>query len=147
MAAITANNIVISVQISDFFQDGVPSYTFLPEESINCLVRSYSRSSKLASLDLASITDTEDKLFFTRASGTVELEIYVDSTFGLAFPTYLYHYIKVKATIPYNGSTVVWMDEGVISDVSMSQDLDGILTESVTITLGTYGVDAYGGIV
>jgi len=146
MAAITANNIVVSIEISDAFQDGSPTYTFYGEQNINCFVRSYERQSKLASIDLASIADTEEKAFFTRASGTVQLEIYVDTAIGIAFQTYLYHYIKVSATIPYSGGTSTWVDEGVISEVSLSQDLDGILTERVTVTLGTYGVDGYGGI-
>lgn len=147
MSAITANNIVISVQISDFTQDGVPTYEFLPNQSINCLARSYKRQVKLGSLDLASIADIEEKAYFTRKSGTVEIDVYVDNTTGLAFQEQLYRYCKVTATIPYFGTETYWMDEGVISEVSLSQDLDGILSETVTITLGTYGVDAFGGFI
>lgn len=147
MSAITANNIVISVQISDMVQDGNPTYESLPEQSINCLARSYNRQVKLASLDLASIADTDEKAFFTRQSGTIEIDIYVDNTTGLAFQEQLYKYCKVTATIPYLGTPTNWVDEGVISEVSLSQDLDGILSETVTITLGTYGVSGFGGFV
>lgn len=147
MSAITANNIVISIQISDSVQDGNPTYEILPEQSINCLARSYKRQVKLASLDLASIADTDEKAFFTRQSGTIEIDIYVDNTTGLAFQEQLYRYCKVTATIPYLGTETYWQDEGVISEVSLSQDLDGILSETVTITLGTYGVAGFGGFI
>jgi hypothetical protein len=147
MAAITANNIVISVEISDFPQDGNPTYAMTSIGNMNCLVRSYSRQSKLSSLDLSSIADINDRLYFTRASGTVELEIYVDPTSvldwqsdALVFHSKLGFYCKVQAEIPYIiAGPTVWVDEGVISDVSLSMDLDGILIEKVTITLGTYG--------
>lgn len=145
MAAITSNNVVVEVIISDQQQDGNPTYTPINATTINCLVRSYKRQSKLTSLDLASIADTDEKAYFTRASGTVELELYVDHTTGLAFQIWLYYYIKVSATFKVNGLDVTWIDEGVISDVSLSQDLDGIFTESITVTLGTYGVNGYGG--
>lgn len=128
-------------------QDGNPTYESLPEQSINCLARSYNRQVKLASLDLASIADTDEKAFFTRQSGTIEIDIYVDNTTGLAFQEQLYKYCKVTATIPYLGTPTNWVDEGVISEVSLSQDLDGILSETVTITLGTYGVSGFGGFV
>jgi len=148
MAAITANNIVISVEVSDSVQDGNPAYTFSAMENMNCLVRSYTRQSKLSSIDLSAIADNNDKLYFTRANGTVELEIYVDTTSvldwqpdALVFHSKLNYYCKVQAEIPYViGGSTIWVDEGVISEVSLSMDLDGILTEKVTITLGTYGV-------
>jgi len=148
MAAITANNIVISVEVSDAVQDGNPAYTFSAMENMNCLVRSYTRQSKLSSIDLSAIADNNDKLYFTRANGTVELEIYVDTTSvldwqpdALVFHSKLNYYCKVQAEIPYViGGSTIWVDEGVISEVSLSMDLDGILTEKVTITLGTYGV-------
>jgi len=148
MAAITANNIVVSIEISDTTQDGNPTYAFFTMDNISCLVRSYSRQGKLASIDLASIADTSDKLYFTRGSGTVELEVYIDTTSitsfqdnALLFHPYLNHYCKVQAEMPWilYGSTSV-IDEGVISEVSLSMDLDGILIEKVTITIGTYGV-------
>lgn len=147
MSAITANNIVISIQLSDGYQDGLPTYVSIPNQSINCLARSYKRQVKLASLDLACIADIEEKLYFTRQSGTVEIDIYVDNTTGLAFQEQLYRYCKVTATIPYLGTETNWQDEGVISEVSLSQDLDGILTETVTIALGTYGVAGFGGFI
>lgn len=147
MSAITANNIVITIQISDFYQDGVPSYEYLPAQSINCLARSYKRQVKLGSFDLSSIADIEEKTFFARQSGTVEIDVYVDNTAGLAFQEQLYRYCKVTATIPYLGTETYWQDEGVISEVSLSQDLDGILSETVTITLGTYGVNGFGGFI
>lgn len=128
-------------------QDGNPTYESLPQQSINCLARSYNRQVKLASLDLASLADTDEKAFFTRQSGTIEIDIYVDNTTGLAFQEQLYKYCKVTATIPYLGTPTNWVDEGVISEVSLSQDLDGILSETVTITLGTYGVSGFGGFV
>lgn len=149
MAAITANNIVVSVEISDAVQDGNPTYTFYTMDNVSCLVRSYSRQSKLSSIDLSSIADVNDKLYFTRANGTVELEVYVDTTSvtswqsdALLFHSYLQYYCKVQAEMPHvlGGVTTV-IDEGVISEVSLSMDLDGILIEKVTITLGTYGVN------
>ena len=148
MAAITANNIVVSVEVSDAVQDGNPTYAFYTMDNVSCLVRSYSRQSKLSSIDLSSIADVNDKLYFTRANGTVELEVYVDTTSvtswqpdALLFHSYLNFYCKVQAQIPHvlsGGTTLI--DEGVISEVSLSMDLDGILIEKVTITLGTYGV-------
>lgn len=148
MAAITANNIVVSVEVSDSVQDGNPTYTFNTMDNVSCLVRSYSRQSKLSSIDLSSIADVNDKLYFTRANGTVELEVYVDTTSvtswqpdALLFHSYLNYYCKVQAEIPYViGGVTTLIDEGVISEVSLSMDLDGILIEKVTITLGTYGV-------
>lgn len=148
MAAITANNIVVSVEISNGAQDGNPLYTFHTMDNLSCLVRSYSRQSKLSSIDLASIADINDKLYFTRANGTVELEVYVDTTSvtsfqpdALLFHSYLQYYCKVQAEMPHVlGGVTTLIDEGVISEVSLSIDLDGILIEKVTITLGTYGV-------
>lgn len=144
MRSITSHNVVVEIQTSDSPQGDAPTYTN-PAVDMSCLARKYSRSVSAKTLELGGITSISDELFITRYTGKVDLEIYVPTTGGLQFQNSIGYYCKVAATLVDSGAPITWVDEGIITEVSMSTDLDGILTETLTIQMGAYGASSFGG--
>ena len=141
MPAIKARDIVIEIATSALSQqesDGVPSYD--ADVTYTCLCTSYSREDSYSSEDLAAIGDIYTQKYVTRRESKLELEFITDSQTGTEFQARSGFYVKVTATLPFGTGTQTIVDEGVVVNSSMSVDLDGIVTEKISVQLGAYGV-------
>lgn len=140
-----ANNITILYKIGNDAQAGaaISTSTDNPVLEGHCLARSWSRSVEIGTTDGGAFCDTEMKMVPTRVSGTVEMELIVPAASSTIFYGQEGRYCRVTTDIGYTTLS----DVGVVTSTSISSDLDGIITESVTITLGISGVTAMSAIV
>jgi hypothetical protein len=80
------------------------------------------------------------KMVVTRKSGSIEMELIIPAAASTLFFGTEGYYCKVTADL----GTQVYTDFGIVTSTSISADLDGVITESVTITLGVSGVASFG---
>jgi hypothetical protein len=97
----------------------------------------------MGTVEGGAFCDTEMKMVPTRKSGTVEMELILPAASNAVFYGQEGKYCRVTTDL---GNQTI-SDVGVISSTSTSADLDGIITESVTITLGISGVAAMSAVV
>jgi len=141
MPAIKARDITIEIATSGQSQqesDGVPSYD--TDVTYTCLCTSYSREDSYSTEDLAAIGDIYTQKYVTRRESKLDLEFITDSQTGTEFQARSGFYVKVTATLPFGTGIQTIVDEGVVVNSSMSVDLDGIVTEKISVQLGAYGV-------
>jgi hypothetical protein len=138
-----ANNISIVYKIGADAQAGTAIGTSAdsPATQLNCLARSYTRSTEIGTVEAGAFCDTEMKMATTRKSGTIEMEVLVPTTGSYPiFQGSIGYYVSVQAVI--NSSTTI-LDFGLITAASVGSEVDGIVTENVTITLGVSGIDSF----
>lgn len=137
-----ANNIAVGVTISATSAQSATAPSDLGSTAVDrtCLARSYSRSVEIGTTDGGAFCDTEMKMVPTRKSGTVEMELIIPAAASTLFFGTEGYYCKVTADL----GTQVYTDFGIVTSTSISADLDGVITESVTITLGVSGVASFG---
>ena len=138
-----ANNISIVYKIGADAQAGTPIGTSAntPILQLNCLARSYTRSTEIGTVEAGAFCDTEMKMATTRKSGSIEMEVLVPTTGTYPiFQGSIGYYVSIQAVI--NSSTTM-LEFGLITAASVSGEVDGIVTESVTITLGVSGVESF----
>lgn len=137
-----ANNIAVGVTISATSAQSTTAPSDLGSTAVDrtCLARSYSRSVEIGTTDGGAFCDTEMKMVPTRKSGTVEMELIIPAAASTLFFGTEGYYCKVTADL----GTQVYTDFGIVTSTSISADLDGVITESVTITLGVSGVASFG---
>ena len=136
-----ANNIAVGVTISATSAQSVTAPSDLGASAVDrtCLARSYSRSVEIGTTDGGAFCDTEMKMLVTRKSGTVEMELIIPAAASTLFFGSEGYYCKVFADL----GTQTYTDFGIITSSSISADLDGVITESVTITLGVSGIASF----
>ena len=136
-----ANNIAVGVTISTTSAQSATAPSDLGSTAVDrtCLARSYSRSVEIGTTDGGAFCDTEMKMVPTRKSGTVEMELIIPAATSTLFFGTEGYYCKVTADL----GTQVYTDFGIVTSSSISADLDGVITESVTITLGVSGVASF----
>lgn len=141
MSTIKARDIVVELEFSSLSQvesDAIPSYEAIQDSS--CYCRSYSREDNYETYDLKAISDIYTKKYTTTRTAKVELEVVANTVYATGFQDKAGFYVRVTATLPMGATDQVIVDEGVVVSTSMSVDLDGILTEKLSIELGAYGV-------
>lgn len=141
MSTIKARDIVVELEFSGISQvesDALPSYEEISDYS--CYCRSYSRDDSYETYDLKAISDVYTKKYVTTRTAKVELEVVANTVYATSFQDKAGYYVRVTATLPMGATDQVIVDEGVVVSTSMSVDLDGILTEKLSIELGAYGV-------
>jgi len=113
-------------------------------------VKMFLRSAKLnitwATADVAAIGDATQKMQKVKSSGTLEIEVVTNGVTGTAPQTMPIFQGKdgfyVDVTIA-PGTLTSKVYSGVIYNYSFSVSSGEAVTENVTITLGTNGIDAY----
>lgn len=141
MATIKARDIVVELEFSGVSQvesDAIPSYEAIADYS--CYCRSYSREDNYETYDLKSISDIYTKKYVTTRTAKLEIEVVANTVYATTLQNKSGYYVRVTATLPKGATDQVIVDEGVVVSTSMSVDLDGILTEKLSIELGAYGV-------
>jgi hypothetical protein len=141
MSTIKARDIVIELEFSGVSQvesDAVPSYEEIADYS--CYCRSYSREESYETYELKAIADVYTKKYVTTKTAKVEIEVVANTVYATTFQNKSGYFVRVTATLPMGATDQVIVDEGVVVSTSMSVDLDGILTEKLSIELGAYGV-------
>lgn len=149
MAKLIFNDCSVQVEIGQTQDQLTPSYivTGYTSTVTTCNAKSISIEERIDFVDLAGLCDTEQKNFITRTSGTISMEIYVNPATvanggmnGYTFMNRLGKYCRI--TFDPNGRTGVTPDissiqrVGVIESVTTGAEIDGSITENVTIRLG-----------
>lgn len=118
-------------------QDGSPS-AYSTAENQQALLKSWSCKVNYSTVNLAALADTEEQLQVIRASGSVDIEAFVDATNGPQFYDNKGQYAKFIIT-PKSGITALTFT-GVVTAYEYSGSNTSEQTEKMTITIGTNGV-------
>ena len=141
MPTIKSRDVVIGLEFSGLSQtesDAIPSYE--ASSAASCYCRSYSREESYDTEDLKAIADVYTQVYTTVRHAKLTLELVANTVYATQFQNKVGYFVRVTATLPKGASTQIIVDEGVVLNTSMSVDLDGIMTEKLTIELGVYGV-------
>jgi hypothetical protein len=143
----TAQNISVGIFLGGNSQGsgltpGAPSSAVGTVVERRCLARSYSRSLEIGTVEAGAFCDVETKVSPTRKSGTIEMELLLPTGTAALFLDKEGFYIKVTAAI---GPTT-YTDFGLITSTGISAEVDGYISETLTIVLGVNGITSFGGV-
>lgn len=133
-SALIGENCVVTIAFGGF-QDGTPS-AFTPD-TYTCIARSVRFSTTVNTTDVSALCDSQTKAQVTKASGTLEIELLVDSVVGPLFYAKDGYYVQVVVT---PGTLAARTFIGVVTSTGLSIANEEAVTESATITLGANGV-------
>jgi hypothetical protein len=133
-SALIGENCVVTIAFGGF-QDGTPS-AFTPD-TYTCIARSVRFSTTVNTTDVSALCDSQTKAQVTKASGTLEIELLVDSVVGPLFYAKDGFYVQVVVT---PGTLAARTFIGIVTSTGLSIANEEAVTESATITLGANGV-------
>lgn len=133
-SALIGENCVVTIAFGGF-QDGSPS-TFTPD-TYTCIARSVRFSTTVNTTDVSALCDAQMKAQVTKASGSVEIELLVDSVVGPLFYAKDGYYCQIVVT---PGSLTAKTFVGVVTATGLNVANEEAVTESATVTLGANGV-------
>jgi hypothetical protein len=133
-SALIGENCVVTIAFGGF-QDGTPS-AFTPD-TYTCIARSVRFSTTVNTTDVSALCDSQTKAQVTKASGTLEIELLVDSVVGPLFYAKDGYYVQVVVT---PGTLAARTFIGIVTSTGLSIANEEAVTESATITLGANGV-------
>lgn len=133
-SALIGENCVVTIAFGGF-QDGSPS-TFTPD-TYTCIARSVRFSTTVNTTDVSALCDAQMKAQVTKASGSVEIELLVDSVVGRLFYAKDGYYCQIVVT---PGSLTAKTFVGVVTATGLNVANEEAVTESATVTLGANGV-------
>ena len=135
-SAIIGENCTVTITFGGL-QDGTPA-TFTAE-TYTCIARSARATTSTATVDVSALCDTVSKVQATKSSGTLELELLVDSAVGPICSLKEGYYVQVVLTL--NGLTsAIKTYIGVVTGWGVNVANGEAVTETMTITLGANGV-------
>lgn len=143
----TAQNISVGIFIGGDSQGsgttpGNPTSAVGTVVEKRCLARTYSRSLEIGTVEAGAFCDTEMKVAPTRKSGTIEMELLLPVGTAAMFFDKEGFYVKVTADV----GPATYTDFGVITSAGISAEVDGYISETVTIILGVTGIKSFGGV-
>ena len=133
-SALIGENAVVTVAFGGF-QDGTPG-TFTAE-TYTCIVRSVRQSISVNTTDVSALCDTNSKAQVTKASGTLDIELLLDSVVAPIFFKKEGYYCQIVVT-PGTLSAQTYV--GVVTAQGFNYANGEAITETATITLGANGV-------
>ena len=130
-------NVGVKVIIGNLQSSGTQG-TLTPTVDRTALARSIRVQESVNFTDVKSLLDTYEKSLVTTDTGSIEAEFMYDLDTGNASP--IFHgnrgkFVKLEIAIAET-TPVTTTYVGVIQQTSLGTEVDGILTESVTIKLG-----------
>lgn len=135
-SAIIGENCTVTIAFGGL-QDGSPA-TFTAE-TYTCIARSARATTSTATVDVSALCDTVSKVQATKSSGTLELELLVDSVVGPVCSLKEGYYVQVVLTL--NGLTsAIKTYIGVVTGWGVNVANGEAVTETMTVTLGANGV-------
>jgi hypothetical protein len=135
-SAIIGENCTVTIAFGGL-QDGTPA-TFTAD-TYTCIARSARATTSTATVDVSALCDTVSKVQATKSSGTLELELLVDSVVGPICSLKEGYYVQVVLTL--NGLTsAIKTYIGVVTGWGVNVANGEAVTETMTITLGANGV-------
>lgn len=133
-SALIGENCTVTIAFGGF-QDGSPG-TFTAE-TYTCIARSVRFSTTVNTTDVSALCDQQMKAQVTKASGSVEIELLVDSVVGPLFYAKDGYYCQIVVT---PGSLAARTFVGVVTATGLNVANEEAVTESATVTLGANGV-------
>lgn len=118
-------------------QDGSPG-TFTAE-TYTCIARSASVSTTVGTVDVSALCDANTKAQATKSSGTLELELLVDSVVGPICASKEGYYVQVVLTLGGLTSSIKTYI-GVVTGWGVNVSNSEAVTETMTVSLGANGV-------
>lgn len=133
-SALIGENAVVTIAFGGF-QDGTPSA--FTADTYTCIVRSVRSSISVNTTDVSALCDTNSKSQVTKASGTLDIELLLDSVVGAIFFKKEGYYCQIVVT-PGTLSAQTYV--GVVTAQGFNYANGEAITETATITLGANGV-------
>lgn len=118
-------------------QDGTPG-TFTAD-TYTCIARSASVSTTVGTVDVSALCDANTKAQATKSSGTLELELLVDSVVGPICSSKEGYYVQVVLTLGGLTSSIKTYI-GVVTGWGVNVSNSEAVTETMTVSLGANGV-------
>ena len=135
-SALVGENCTVTIAFGGF-QDGTPG-TFTAD-TYTCIARSARVSTTVATTDVSALCDVQTKAQVTKASGTLELELLVDSVVGPICAEKEGYYAQIVFTLGGLTSAIKTYT-GVVTGWGVNASNNEAVTETMTVTLGTNGV-------
>jgi hypothetical protein len=133
MGAVIAKDTTVVIRHGGVF-DGTP--TWASAITLTCYARSYKREITQNVVDGGAICDAYEQSIPTRKTGTVTMDLIVDPTTGPVFQDKHGHYLEVA----FDSGATTYTDQGLVTSIGLSTDIDGLVTETVTMKLGVQGI-------
>lgn len=135
-SALIGENCTITIAFGGV-QDGTQdTYT---AETYTCIARSASVSTTVGTVDVSAICDTTTMAQKTKSSGTLELELIVDSVVGPICAKKEGYYVQVVLTLGGLTSAIKTYT-GVVTGWGINVSNSEAVTETMSVTLGANGV-------
>lgn len=135
-SALIGENCTVTIAFGGF-QDGTPA-TFTAE-TYTCLARSIRASTTVATTDVSALCDTNSKAQVTKAAGSLEIELLVDSVVGPICAEKEGYYVQIVFTLGGLTSAIKTYT-GVVTAWGINAANSEAVTETMTVTLGANGV-------
>jgi len=119
---------------------GAGSIPSAPTVDYQCYATSVRVTLSGRTIDLSTLCSTTEATFQTGQTGTLDLELYVDSTSGPIFVNKQGYLCKVKVNPGGAGTTYVY--QGLVESISNNFASGEVERESASVKLGAFGFTA-----
>ena len=138
---ILVSDAVVEVSFGTDSQLGASPTPASPSTAYTCQAKSLRASIQSSTIDISTLCSDVIETLETRKTGTLEIELYVDSTTGPIFRDKVGFLCKVEVDLDGAG-TVASMTKtfnGLVTDATLNLTPGEVSTETATITLGGFG--------
>lgn len=137
-------NAAVAVGIGALQTAGTPGTITTTDRS--GIARSFTVTERVNFIDVKSLADTTEKSLSLTDTGSIEMEFMYDFDTGNASPVFIGNTKKTcKVVVTVNESPALTLNyTGVIESASLQGEVDGMITERVTIKLGVAYVTGFG---
>ena len=138
---ILVSDAVVEVSFGTDSQLGASPTPASPSTAYTCQAKSLRASIQSSTIDISTLCSDVIETLETRKTGTLEIELYVDSTTGPIFRDKVGYLCKVEVDLDGAG-TVASMTKtfnGLVTDATLNLTPGEVSTETATITLGGFG--------
>ena len=138
---ILVSDAVVEVSFGTDSQLGASPTPASPSTAYTCQAKSLRASIQSSTIDISTLCSDVIETLETRKTGTLEIELYVDSTTGPIFRDKVGFLCKVEVDLDGAGSIagMTKIYNGLVTDATLNLTPGEVSTETATITLGGFG--------
>jgi hypothetical protein len=138
---ILVSNATVKVSFGTDAQLGASPTPSAPSTAYTCQAKSVRASIQSSTIDISTLCSTVVETLETRKTGTLEIELYVDSTTGPIFRDKVGYLCKVEVDLDGAGSVsaMTKIYNGLVTDATTNLTPGEVSTETATVSLGGFG--------
>ena len=138
---ILVSDAVVEVSFGTDSQLGASPTPASPSTAYTGQAKSLRASIQSSTIDISTLCSDVIETLETRKTGTLEIELYVDSTTGPIFRDKVGYLCKVEVDLDGAGSIagMTKIYNGLVTDATLNLTPGEVSTETATITLGGFG--------